>query len=317
MISALVLLLLQLPLSSGESSSAYLGMTPPKETPEIFAPGVVSTEEEYEFGSVFSADGLEFYYGVELGTRTEIRSMTFSEGQWGSPVIVLSDERFSYNDPFLSLDDQRLYFISNRGPDGKAPVDQIDLWFVERVPTGWSEPKPVPGKINSDADEYYTSFTEDGSLFFSSNIAATDERRRDFDIYSAPETPDGYGEPIALEGGVNSRGYEADPFVSPDGSYIIFGSARRGGLGQGDLYVSFRAEDGTWLDAQSFGRPINTEGHELCPFVSRDGRYLFYTSNRDIYWVDTAVIDRLRPGAGPQKPKAVAPKGNEAAPGTS
>jgi hypothetical protein len=28
---------------------------------------------------------------------------------------------------------------------------------------------------------------------------------------------------------------------------------------------------------------INTENHELCPFVTKDGNYFFYTSNEDIY----------------------------------
>ncbi len=42
------------------------------------------------------------------------------------------------------------------------------------------------------------------------------------------------------------------------------------------------------------GPAINTDGHELCPFVSRDGKYLFFTRDGDIYWVSAAIIDRLR-----------------------
>ncbi|NAY93099.1 hypothetical protein GTQ34_14365 [Muricauda sp. JGD-17] len=32
----------------------------------------------------------------------------------------------------------------------------------------------------------------------------------------------------------------------------------------------------------------------ICPFVSMDGKYLFYTSNQDIYWVDASIIENYR-----------------------
>jgi len=40
--------------------------------------------------------------------------------------------------------------------------------------------------------------------------------------------------------------------------------------------------------------PINTKNHELCPYVTSDGKYLFYTSNEDIYWVSTKIISQIK-----------------------
>ncbi|MEL7005834.1 MAG: hypothetical protein AAFN93_24360 [Bacteroidota bacterium] len=42
------------------------------------------------------------------------------------------------------------------------------------------------------------------------------------------------------------------------------------------------------------GDKINSEGHELCPFVSKDGKYFFYSSKKDIYWVSTVIINEMR-----------------------
>jgi hypothetical protein len=42
------------------------------------------------------------------------------------------------------------------------------------------------------------------------------------------------------------------------------------------------------------GDKINTKNHELCPFVSKDGKYLFYTSNQDIYWVSAEIINEIK-----------------------
>ena len=66
------------------------------------------------------------------------------------------------------------------------------------------------------------------------------------------------------------------------------------GYGRGDLYISFKTEQGQWTKALNMGLSINTQHHELCPFVTHDGNYLFYTSQQDIYWVGTEIIEELQ-----------------------
>lgn len=51
----------------------YLGQALPGSKPIIFAPALVSIPDQYEYGSVFSKDGNEFFYAVDLGGRAEIR----------------------------------------------------------------------------------------------------------------------------------------------------------------------------------------------------------------------------------------------------
>lgn len=75
----------------------------------------------------------------------------------------------------------------------------------------------------------------------------------------------------------------------------MFDSEREGGFGKADLWVSFRDPDGTWGEGINLGNKINTPGNESIPHLSPDGEYLFYTSNRDIFWVNTEFIDGLRP----------------------
>ena len=113
----------------------------------------------------------------------------------------------------------------------------------------------------------------------------------DFDLYAATLVDGEFATPVALPGEVNTPDYEADVYVAPDESYVIFSSRRREGLGRGDLYLSVRDADGQWSAARNLGAPINTEGHELCPFVTLDGRYLLYTSRQQIYWVDAAILE--------------------------
>ena len=130
-------------------------------------------------------------------------------------------------------------------------------------------------------------------MYFSSNGKSKTDRNG-YDIYSS-EYKLGKFQPATPAGpGVNSEHYEADVFVAHDESYLVFAANRPGGLGSGDLFVSFRQTDGSWSVARSLGNKINTETDDFCPYVSPDGKYLFYASRGDVYWVSTSVIDNLR-----------------------
>jgi Tol biopolymer transport system component len=275
-------------------AKVYLDQKPPGLKPEVFAPGVVSTADEHEFGSAWSRAGEELFYGVDLGDRTEIRRVRLDEHQRPRTETVISHERYSFNDPFVTENGRKLFYISDRPVDGRGATKDYDIWYSERRETGWSDPVHAGTEINSDRDEYFVSLSRDGSMYFASNSKAAPERGRDFDIYMARQVDGVFHKPTRLSDAVNSRDYEADVFVASDGSYLIFCAIRADGLGRGDLYISFKNEKDEWMPAKNMGPIINTEGHELCPFVTSDGKFLFYTSNKDIYWVDAKILERFR-----------------------
>ncbi|MBN3035057.1 MAG: PD40 domain-containing protein [Bacteroidales bacterium] len=69
------------------------------------------------------------------------------------------------------------------------------------------------------------------------------------------------------------------PGLAPDESDMIFSSTRPG-YGITDLYISFHNENGSWTQPKNMGPRINTSAKEACPFVTFDGKYLFFMSNR-------------------------------------
>ncbi|MEO0573367.1 MAG: ankyrin repeat domain-containing protein [Bacteroidota bacterium] len=271
-----------------QAEGPYLGQEPPGNTAKVFAPNFISTEE-YEFGSVFNKAGDEFYYGVDLGGRNVIRFSKLEGNLWSKPKAILSHERYGYNDPFLSPDENRLYFISNRALEGKGEPKDIDIWYVERKNDGWSQPINAGPNINSKSEEYYISFTKDGTLYF-----ASDKNQSHHDIYTSKFMDGEFQEAAKLGDAINSEAYEADVFVDPNGEYLIFCAQRDDGFGRGDLYISFKEENGAWSPSINMGETVNTEGHELCPFVTADGNYLLFTSRQDIYWISTDIIAALK-----------------------
>ena len=86
---------------------------------------------------------------------------------------------------------------------------------------------------------------------------------------------------------VNTEAFEGLPFVTPDESYLFFVSGDRADeivgdgnrYARGDLYVSIR-RNGSWTKTKHLGCGINSPAADICPFVSPDGKYLFFTSER-------------------------------------
>jgi len=272
----------------------YMGLEETGTNPKMLAPNFISTEEQ-EFGAVFNKKGTEFYFGVDVGKRNEIRYTKMLSGSWTKPITILSHERYGYNDPFLSNDENRLYFISKRAIDGKGAIKDVDIWYVEKNGDDWSEPINAGPNINTSGDEYYISFTNDGTMYFASNgHTRKDTTRKDHDIYYTKIVDNEFQEPVLLDSAVNTTAYEADVFVAPDESYLIFCSIRAEGFGRGDLYISFKKPNGNWTKAVNMGKEINSENYEYCPFVTKDGKYLLYTSNQDIYWVSTKILENYK-----------------------
>lgn len=272
----------------------YLDQKVPGLIPEIFAPNIVSKSDRYEFGSVFSKNGKEIFIGIDTGQKSEIHYAQMIDGKWTELQNLIPSDVHSYNDPMLSNDEQRLYFISRRSLDGKRSKQDYDIWYVEREENSWSDPINAGTAINTPYDEYYISFSEEGTMYFSSNKDAAEGEGHNFDIYTSEVKNGIFQETKRLDENINSASYEADVFIAPDESYIIFCGRRKEGMGAGDLYISFKDEQGNWTSSKGMGSAINSTGHELCPFVSNDGLYFFYTSRKDIYWVSTKIFDTLR-----------------------
>ena len=104
-----------------------------------------------------------------------------------------------------------------------------------------------------------------------------------------------------LKGLINGDYDEYNPFVAPDGCFIICNIA---GLpdsyGGSDLYISFHRPDSTWTEPINMGPAVNSEAADLKANLSPDGEFLFFTSSRrgtaDVYWIDARILDALKPG---------------------
>lgn len=276
--------------ASGRSAQArpsgpYLGQAPPGATPQVFAPGLVSTAA-HEFSCSFTPDGKEFYFTrMDPKRRLNLIYVTKCvDGTWTDPEVVpFVQNRMSF-EPRVTPDGSRLYFTWEKPVPGQEGFG-MNIWYVERKGEGWGNPVN-PGRFLNPDKAMCVSVTLDGTLYTSDisggpgteGIAAAklvDGKYKSLDRLPAP---------------VNVGAQDMYPYVAPDESYLIFASRRPSPRSSSGLFVSFRNPDGAWGEP----RPIDLGIPAGLPYVSPDGKYLFFTAGErgksDIYWVEAGFL---------------------------
>jgi ankyrin repeat protein len=256
----------------------YLGQKPPGITPEIFAPGIISTEDFAEFKGSFSPNGKEYYfYKHALPAYIPTLFFTWIEnGMWTKPIELQIALGARAAHPCISHDNKRLFFAWTFRKD---PTKQSGFYVSERADTGWSAPQ-YAGK------GMYLTSDNSGQLYTTESLWGNQ--------------PKHYLSKVTFRDGIFSL-YEKQtihphyenqlhPCIAPDGSYIIFDV----NIENSSLYVSFKDHAGKWreaIDLSQHGFKPNTRG----AYISPDGKYLFFSYKRDIWWVNIQVIENLRP----------------------
>ncbi len=87
--------------------------------------------------------------------------------------------------------------------------------------------------------------------------------------------------------GINTPAYEGLATFSLDGRVLYFTSDREGGYGKRDIWYS-EWDGKQWKKPQNAGPLINSAHNDFSPFISEDGKILFFASDRerqsDIYY---------------------------------
>ena len=228
----------------------------------------------------------------------------------------------------FSADARRGYFHAPRPGAAQQPGPNTDLWFAEKQGDHWSEPKCLNliARYPELRFAYSPTISRNGTLYFTAYAPGP---LNGYGLYRSELVNGEYGKPELLPRNINLSPFlNWTPFIAPDESCLLFSSNRGTQAGDvGDLYISRRREDGSWIDglaprlekegvevARSFdesidriwtdpvslGEPVNTDRQERFPKLSNDGKYLFFSRqtpdhDEDVFWIDAAAVPALRP----------------------
>ena len=201
--------------------------------------------------------------------------------------VPLDEINSKYDDfaPSETADGSTLYFTSSRPGTNKKEVIETggygeDIFVTHRDSLGhFSTPAPLPPPLNSLEDEGAATVTADGQTMFMS-LCRRPGGVGDCDIYESQLGGNQWTAPQNLGRPINSPAWDAEPSVTADGNTMYFSSTRPGSIdGSEDLYAAYRNTDGTWTPPHNLGEPVNTRFNDRSPFISADGRTLYFSSN--------------------------------------
>ncbi|MDQ2842317.1 MAG: hypothetical protein M3Y72_14990 [Acidobacteriota bacterium] len=230
------------------STTALLGAQQPAvstHAPTIFAPDVISGPAN-DGAPTFSPDGNTLYFGRANNSWGFILESHKVGGVWQQPVVASFSGQWSDQQPAFSPDGQRLVFVSMR-TEATAPAvgmmmgRKAAIWEVDKIGSGWSEPKRLPDTVNLSPRVFKPSLTADGSLYF---MAKTDDAKT-WRLYQSQYRRGMYlkAEPLPFSDGNHT---DVDPQIAHDESFLIFSSAGRAAVDDSHehLYITFKTVKG-------------------------------------------------------------------------
>jgi len=246
-----------------------------------------------DYGMVFAPDGqtIFFTHSMPAASSEAIYFTRLVAGQWSEPEPAPFSGRFHDREPFVSPDGNRVYFASRRPLRGRAQKPDFDIWYAERRADSWGDPVRVDA-VSSPYNDDYPAVAADGTLVFARNDDADN-----VNLWIAYGSDRGLVAPRVLGRPINTVFAEADPWIAPDGRFIIFSSPRSSpdAQGQGDLYVIHRVGD-AWTRPATLGAHVNSVGHEYGAALSPDGATFFFSRGLggQVWTIPSSFLENLQ-----------------------
>ncbi len=183
--------------------------------------------------------------------------------------------------------DDRLYFSSSRegntggrrnasgSPDERNGFFTADMFFCNNDKGKWGNVLPMPYQLNSPRHEVLLGFNKEGTALFYFKGLQLDRGQIVVDTFRKLEERLVSSDPFL--GPIDPNTGDLAPHFAND-TLIVFASKRPGGFGGLDIYRTV-LRSGRWSAPENLGPRINSPYDETSPFLCRDGKTLYFSSN--------------------------------------
>lgn len=249
----------------------------------------------------------------ELQIELRIEQCMFAKAEMAGPdkskKTQISSLNSGFNDycPIIVDGGKGIYFTSRRSNTSGGRMNPDDqeyfedtyyaIWNAEN--NDWDSITNELGRINSDGFDAITYISKDGLYgLMTINNTATDTKKttKGSDIFSFEmSNKNKWSTPKRINSkSINTSFFEGSATMTADGNTLYFVSDRKGDKSSTDIYMSQKIGK-SWGDAKALPFTINTVGRETTPFITGDGRYLFFSSDgrQGMGGLDIYVVENL------------------------
>lgn len=263
--------------------------------PENLGKAINSAFADYLPG--ITQDGLYLIYTRYVSLATAFPSLQEDfyiskkeSGHWvkSKPLSRTINTEKNEGAPSLSADGKILYFAACNRSDSQG---NCDIYYTFNRRNFWTTPKNLE-EVNSEYWDSQPNISADGStLYFVSDRPGGFGGK---DIWAVPIFSDGsFGEIYNLGPHINTPYDEISPFLHFDNQTLYFASDGWPGMGEKDIFMSKKQNNGPWTLPKNLSYPINSSLSDNSFIVEADGKTAYFSSNRpggfgleDIYTFD-------------------------------
>ena len=157
-----------------------------------------------------------------------------------------------------------------------AADSQPSTESADTVPI-FGNPVHLGPTVNSSAEEYDPSISADELELYFNSYRPDGLGQADLWVTTRKTKADLWGSPVNLGPTLTSPVGDKGPCISADGLSLYFNSARSGGYGGQDLWVTKRKTKGTpWGEPVNLGPIVNSPSNDQTPCISADGLTLYF-----------------------------------------
>ena len=234
--------------------------------------------------------------GTEIPVRIKqcyFAKETLAKTPFAEKKILDGDVNSGFNDyaPIVIKGGQEMYFASRRAnTTGGGLNPEEGQYFEDIYHAKWNAEEQIwdsvtnqLDRLNGEGFEAFSYISEDGlNGIMTINNEAVDEKivTRSSDIFEVQFSNKGkWGTPKVIKNKtINTSYFDASATLTADGNTMYFVSNRNAEKRKTDIYVVQKVGK-TWGEAVVLSDSINTPGNEATPFISPDGRFLFFSSD--------------------------------------
>jgi peptidoglycan-associated lipoprotein len=200
-------------------------------------------------------------------------------------ISLINSKSRDYAPCFSDKKYQTLVITSNRdgskgGQDLNTGFNKSDLFETKLDKNGkWSTPTLLPPSIATDVNEGRGWVSKKGDMIFFTRCPEEKGMENKCALFMAKKQGSTWGEPTRLPFSNDTITF-AHPTLSSDGKVLYFASNQSGGYGKLDIWsCSYDVKTNSWGQPKNAGPTVNTEGMEVYPAVTDDGKKLYFSSD--------------------------------------
>ena len=228
---------------------------------------------------IYPGHHIFFFTIVYLSIQTSLaQNYTFNQAiKLGESINSTAEESM----PIISPDGNKLFFVRTlheKNTGGKYSGQ--DIWIsLKNEFDEWMPAINELTQLNNDRNNAVIGINSDESAILLTNaynpinttVLGVSRSIKIGEYWSKPND-------INIKG-IDSRNSFIGFFMNKEENVLLISMDYKNTHGAEDLYICLKGEDDNWSLPDNLGSTINTSGFEISPFISDNGKLLFFSSN--------------------------------------